>query len=629
MKELFMKIIKFFSIMVFCTISSAQNNMVTIPLPELQQLAAAFSMIVNDSSIPSTKEQLIYSAIKGMVQLRDPDGEYFTPDEFSRFRGRNTKLGKASVGLELTKRYGKIVVINPIRLAPAEIAGIKTGDIIEKINGKPATDITLNDAVDLLYGEIDSQVDLEIQRGDNQFKKFSILRKVFNNQDVQLDLADKDIAILKIKTLSEDTLDKVYQVLTESYSKNKFKVLTLDLRNSSGGTLQACMQLASIFLKNDQVILHSIGKINEANFTYRSGSNIFKKIDDKFNSSLPLKDIPLSIIINEGTAAGSEIIAASLKENGRALLLGRTSFGKGTIQTIRQLGPNTALRITTSSWKSPLGNEINLNGVKPDEVIPKNDYETETEQAIKVAKKVYLGLQIKAHAIVIGNSNYSGEFRLKNATNDSDEIAAKLKILGFEVTKINNASRENLVNELNDFKISSSKSDLTLLFYAGHGIQISGTNYIIPVNTNLSNISQLSLQGISISSIIEQYMPGRTKLVFLDACRDNPFASVSIKSTSRSINNSVSLKGLAQINVSEGTLISYSTKDNELAADGDGKNSPYTTALLEHISDPDDIAVVLRKVREKVMKTTGNKQQPWEYGSLTGGALVLSAIKQK
>ena len=88
-------------------------------------------------------------------------------------------------------------------------------------------------------------------------------------------------------------------------------------------------------------------------------------------------------------------------------------------------------------------------------------------------------------------------------------------------------------------------------------------------------------------------------------------------------------RGLAPISVSEGTLISYSTKDGQVAQDGDGKNSPFTTALLEHIGDPDDIAVVLRKVREKVMKDTGNKQQPWEYGSLTGGALVLSAIKAK
>jgi uncharacterized caspase-like protein len=119
--------------------------------------------------------------------------------------------------------------------------------------------------------------------------------------------------------------------------------------------------------------------------------------------------------------------------------------------------------------------------------------------------------------------------------------------------------------------------------------------------------------------VVEQYLPGKTKLVFLDACRDNPLMA----SASRGIS-----KGLAPINVSEGTLISYATKDGQTAEDGAAqKNSPFTTALLEHLSDPDDIAVVLRTVRSKVMQRTSNRQQPWEYGSLTGGALVLSAIQ--
>jgi hypothetical protein len=122
------------------------------------------------------------------------------------------------------------------------------------------------------------------------------------------------------------------------------------------------------------------------------------------------------------------------------------------------------------------------------------------------------------------------------------------------------------------------------------------------------------------NDVIEKYLPGKTKLVFLDACRDNPLMQVASRSVSR---------GLAPINVSEGTLISYATKDGSVAQDGDGNNSPFTTALLEHLGDPDDIAVVLRKVRDKVMKSTGGKQQPWEHGSLTGGALVLSAIKPK
>ena len=142
---------------------------------------------------------------------------------------------------------------------------------------------------------------------------------------------------------------------------------------------------------------------------------------------------------------------------------------------------------------------------------------------------------------------------------------------------------------------------------------------MIPVDMSLNDPAQATLQGVSLTQAVEQYLPGKTKLVFLDACRDNPL----LVSSARGIS-----KGLAPINVSEGTLISYATKDGQTAADGVGsKNSPFTAALLEHIDEPQDIGVVLRKVREKVMLATGGKQQPWEYGSLTGGELVLARVR--
>jgi len=226
----------------------------------------------------------------------------------------------------------------------------------------------------------------------------------------------------------------------------------------------------------------------------------------------------------------------------------------------------------------------------------------------------------EAHALVIGNSAYAGSNRLANPVNDARAMSAKLRSLGFKVTEIPNASREQLVRGLSDFSRTAARADLTLLFYAGHGVQISGVNYMVPVDMNLADPAQAALQAVSLNSVVEQYLPGKTKLVFLDACRDNPLMA----SVGRGIT-----KGLAPINVSEGTLIAYATKDGQVAEDGAGQsNSPFTSALLEHLADPDDIAVVLRTVRAKVMQRTNNRQQPWEYGSLTGGALVLSAIRR-
>jgi hypothetical protein len=228
------------------------------------------------------------------------------------------------------------------------------------------------------------------------------------------------------------------------------------------------------------------------------------------------------------------------------------------------------------------------------------------------------GKALNAHALIIGNASYGGSAKLPNPINDAKAMSGVLRGLGFTVTESLDADRTKLVTALSQFSRIAANADITLLFYAGHGVQISGTNYMLPVDLNLNDLSQVPLQGVSLNSVVEQYLPGKTKLVFLDACRDNPLMQTASRSVSR---------GLAPINVSEGTLISYSTKDGQVAQDGDGKNSPFTTALLQHLGDPDDIAVVLRKVREDVLKNTNGKQQPWEYGSLTGGALVLSAIK--
>ncbi len=224
------------------------------------------------------------------------------------------------------------------------------------------------------------------------------------------------------------------------------------------------------------------------------------------------------------------------------------------------------------------------------------------------------------HALIIGNAAYPGSSRLDNPINDANAMEQKLKSMGFTVTVVTDANRQRLVQAMSQFRKTASNADLSLLFYSGHGVQIFGTNYILPIDVDQSDVAQATIQGVSLNSVVESFLPGKTKIVFLDACRDNPLQ--------RSNDRSVS-KGLAPISVAQGTLIAYATKDGQTASDGVGqKNSPFTKALLEHLSDPQDIAVILRKVREKVMTATGGKQQPWEYGSLTGGELVLSGVKR-
>jgi hypothetical protein len=224
-----------------------------------------------------------------------------------------------------------------------------------------------------------------------------------------------------------------------------------------------------------------------------------------------------------------------------------------------------------------------------------------------------------AHALVIGNAAYPGSARLDNPVNDANAMSQKLRSMGFTVTTVTDANRQRLVQAMAQFRRSAASADLSLLFYSGHGVQIFGTNYILPTDVDQTDTAQATIQGVRLNEVIENFMPGKTKIVFLDACRDNPLQRTGDRSVT---------KGLAPISVAEGTLISYATKDGQVAADGVGsKNSPFTQALLEHLADPQDIGVVLRKVREKVMRATGGKQQPWDYGSLTGGELVLSRVR--
>lgn len=243
----------------------------------------------------------------------------------------------------------------------------------------------------------------------------------------------------------------------------------------------------------------------------------------------------------------------------------------------------------------------------------------EFEAQLSVQPQPSQGLKRNAHALVIGNGAYPSSGRLDNPVNDANAISQKLRSMGFTVTTVTDANRQRLVQAMAQFRRTAAAAEISLLFYAGHGVQIFGTNYILPIDVDQTDPAQATIQGISLNSVVENFLPGKTKLVFLDACRDNPLQRTNDRSVS---------KGLAPISAAEGTLISYATKDGQTAADGVGsKNSPFTQALLEHLNDPQDIAVVLRNVRDKVMKATGGKQQPWEYGSLTGGELVLSKIK--
>ena len=233
----------------------------------------------------------------------------------------------------------------------------------------------------------------------------------------------------------------------------------------------------------------------------------------------------------------------------------------------------------------------------------------------------------KRVALVIGNSAYQNTPALPNPRNDATEIGKVLRRLGFDVDVQVDLSKQQMDKALRQFGDRLEGAQVAVFYYAGHGIQVAGTNYLIPIDALLRKEKDLYFEVSELNLVLQQ-MEGaqRVNLVFLDACRDNPM-SKKLAEGMGSGRSTLIGRGLAPMKASDGTLISYATKDGEVASDGKGKHSPYSQAILNHIEAPMEISQMLRKVREDVKRLTDNRQTPWEYGSLTGDFYFTGPVK--
>ena len=237
-----------------------------------------------------------------------------------------------------------------------------------------------------------------------------------------------------------------------------------------------------------------------------------------------------------------------------------------------------------------------------------------------------LTAQVQANqrvALVIGNAKYAHAPALANPLNDAGDIGAALGRLGFAVTKIENADHFGMIRGLKAFTRAASTAEVALVFYAGHGIEVDKRNFMIPVDARLLSDREVEFETVSLD-LVSRAVEGASGLglVILDACRDNPFAAAMKRSgAKRSIG-----RGLARVEPSGETLVAYAAKGGSVAADGRGRNSPYSTALLAHVEEPGlEVGLMFRKVRDAVLKTTGGRQEPFVYGSLSSKGFYFSA----
>ncbi|MCZ8286482.1 MAG: S41 family peptidase, partial [Bacteroidia bacterium] len=316
----------------------ARAGLAPLPLEELQQLAAVFGMVKTDYVEPVDEKKLITDAISGMVASLDPHSVYFDKKSYKEFR-EGTSGRFVGVGIEITQEDGLVKVVSPIEGSPADRAGLKPNDLITRIDDTPVKGLTLNEAVKRMRGEPKAKVTLTIFRKDeNRTFPVTITREEIRTQSVRSKVVEPGYAWVRLSQFQERTVEDFVTKLEQIYKQEpNLKGLVLDLRNDPGGLLDAAVAVSAVFLPENVTVVSTNGQLAESKFTYKASPEFYLRR----NGSDPLKrlpaaikNVPLVVLVNEGSASASEIVAGALQDYKRATIMGNQTFGKGSVQTV-------------------------------------------------------------------------------------------------------------------------------------------------------------------------------------------------------------------------------------------------------------------------------------------------------
>ena len=361
--------------------TAARSSFAPLPLEELQQLAAVFGMVKSDYVEPVDEKKLITEAISGMVASLDPHSQYFDKKSFKEFsEGTSGKF--VGVGIEISQEDGLVKVVSPIEGSPADRAGLKTNDLITKIDDTFVKGLSLNEAVKRMRGEPNTKVVLTIfRKEESRTFPVTIVREEIKTQSVKAKVIEPGFGWIRVSQFQERTVEDFSRKLEEMYKQDpQIKGLVLDLRNDPGGLLDAAVALSAAFLPENVTVVSTNGQLDESKFTYKASPQFWRR--NAGNDPIArltqatqgaFKKVPLVVLVNEGSASASEIVAGALQDHKRATLMGSQTFGKGSVQTVRQLGPDTALKITTARYYTPNGRSIQAKGIVPDVMVDETE----------------------------------------------------------------------------------------------------------------------------------------------------------------------------------------------------------------------------------------------------------------
>ena len=342
-----------------------------LPVEDLRTFAEVFSAVKQGYVEPVEDKKLIANAISGMLSNLDPHSTYLDADAYKDLQV-STQGEFGGLGIEVGMEDGLIKVISPIEDSPADRAGLKTGDLIFKLDDTPVKGLALADAVKKMRGKPKTQIRLSILRkGEAKPLEITLTREVIKVQSVKSTRVDDNYGYLRITSFQENTGPAVAKHLNDLYKPGNLKGLVIDLRNDPGGLLNAAVGVAGAFLPAKTLVTSTDGRLPDSKHEFRVQTEDYLRGSDDYLKNLPAdaRKVPIVVLINGGSASASEIVAGALQDHKRAVLMGTTSFGKGSVQTVMPLPGNTAIKLTTARYFTPSGRSIQAKGIEPDIVV--------------------------------------------------------------------------------------------------------------------------------------------------------------------------------------------------------------------------------------------------------------------
>lgn len=347
----------------FQVLAEADNTQ-RIPMEEVQRFSNAISQIKKYYVKKTDDKELFDNAIRGMLSGLDPHSTYLNEEDFKELQtATNGEFG--GLGIEVTMEGGVVKVVTPLVDTPAFKAGVKAGDYIIKLGDKSVQGIELKDAVQIMRGKPGSTIDLTILRkGESKPLTITVVREKILIKSVKSKLLDKKFGYIRLTQFqaltSKDMLESIDQLKQEA--GGQLNGLVLDLRNNPGGLLDSAIQISDAFIDNDK-------KGEEEKIVYTEGRLPGTQFTALANPGDVLNNAPIVVLINNGSASASEIVAGALKDNKRAIILGTQSFGKGSVQTVLPLDDKRGIKLTTALYFTPSGTSIQAKGISPDIVV--------------------------------------------------------------------------------------------------------------------------------------------------------------------------------------------------------------------------------------------------------------------